>query len=301
MQLGEMACAAIIPKDGLCPFCESKGTPGKRSLKVINDSYELGKDSYGIGKVGKTISHPDGEDFDIFDEYVPKDEQGKSAVGNNAHHIIPGNASFAKAKSLHRWLAWKVSVSKAFYSKKEKALVHTVTRKFKEENQTTVWVNRMVTRETLSGSKKIVTTTNTMGNKVYGLVDYDINCYQNGVWLPSNNAVNGWSKLNPNWKQEYAKAAMLEHKFQFHDAHRMYSSSVLDELNEIAKKVEIRSEKCVRECENPEKDPMPAPKKLKAVLNKLSELIRDEKLKLIPGREVEEDWATSTLAIGFKI
>jgi hypothetical protein len=37
------------------------------------------------------------------------------------------------------------------------------------------------------------------------------------------------------------------------------------------------------------------------VLNKLSTLIRDKKLKLISGKEVELEWATSALAVGFKM
>ena len=42
-------------------------------------------------------------------------------------------------------------------------------------------------------------------------------------------------------------------------------------------------------------------KKLKAVLNRLSYLICEKKLKLKPGVAVEEEWATSPHAIGYKL
>ena len=44
-----------------------------------------------------------------------------------------------------------------------------------------------------------------------------------------------------------------------------------------------------------------APQKIKAVLNRLSYLICEEKLKLKPGVAVEEEWATSPHAVGYKL
>ncbi len=300
MELGELANVSMISfSDGPCPFCESKGDKKKPTLEVTNDSRKLGENTSGVGRIGKSITHPTGEELEIWEDYWRNDET--SAVANNAHHIIPGNAVFAKANELHKWMAWKVTVKKAWYSKTETKAVNTATTEKKDIGTVTVTTTRTVTHETLGGRKRIEREITTSGNKVYGLVEYDVNCSANGVWLPSNNAIYGWGKHSLRWQKAYAKAAMIAHGYQFHDAHPQYSDSVKSELLDIATKVEQSSEGCMAGCDDPDKDPIPAPQQLLAVLNKLSSLIRDKKLKLKPGKKVEPSWSTSSLATGFKL
>lgn len=156
-----------------------------------------------------------------------------------------------------------------------------------------------IANETATGNKRIEREKTTSGNKVYGLVDYNINSSANGIWLPSRNAVKDWS--NYPCKQEYAKRAMEEHEYQFHLTHPMYSNSVKNQLKQIVKKIENRSKSCIANCDDSETDPIPAPKRLKNVLCKLSELLEQKKLKLRSGKKIEDDWATSSLSEGFKL
>lgn len=198
---------------------------------------------------------------------------------------------------MHEWLADEVSVKKVRYSKDEiekPGKIETTVN----ENVTTVCKLVYIT-ESGSGRKETIKTT--AGNKVYSKVDYDINCASNGVWLPSSNAISGWGNLPDAWKKKYARLSMKKQGYQFHDAHKEYSKSVEKELKEIAKKIKARNDACLMGCEDPDKKPFAAPQKIKAVLNRLSYLICEEKLKLKPGVAVEEEWAISPHAVGYKL
>lgn len=301
-QLGEAAFASIISdNNGPCPFCESKEKPIKKPpLIVKNDSKVLGGNTAG-GRIGKVIVHPkppkDGPAFEIKAYYQKGANKDESCVGNNAHHIIPGNASFAEVPELHEWLAWKVTFQKIWYDKLEESDVGTSTTE--TDSISGVVTTHKIANETATGNKRIEREKTTSGNKVYGLVDYNINSSANGIWLPSRNAVKDWS--NYPCKQEYAKRAMEEHEYQFHLTHPMYSNSVKNQLKQIVKKIENRSKSCIANCDDSETDPIPAPKRLKNVLCKLSELLEQKKLKLRSGKKIEDDWATSSLSEGFKL
>ncbi len=307
-ELAEMAYVAIIKDDdGPCPFCESKEEKKELKLEVENDSRKLADAGItGMGKVGHSINVPllskDGSRLlYIVDGYFVRLDCStniiESKIAQNAHHIIPGNASFANAKGLHKWLAAEVAIKKVRYSKDETGTPGNVETKV--DGKVTTVCKLVHITEAGSGRKETVKTT--AEKHVYGIVNYDINGPFNGVWLPSSNAISGWSKLPDKWKKNYAHAAMKKHGYQFHDAHKEYSKSVSDELDKIEQKIRARNQACISACEEPDKKPVPAPKKLNAVLNKLSQLICEKKLKLKPGVKVKEEWATSPHAVGYKL
>lgn len=77
------------------------------------------------------------------------------------------------------------------------------------------------------------------GSHVKGDIGYDTNCAGNGLDLPSNKAIDGWSGQNPAVQLEYALAAMaVDHgKRQFHDSHKAYSEFVWNVLEKVAAKI----------------------------------------------------------------
>lgn len=75
-------------------------------------------------------------------------------------------------------------------------------------------------------------------------INYDVNNAENGIWLPSNNAMRG----NPDWKCDtvkitYANAAQPE-RGCFHDRHANYSRFVKKILNKIADKMGKQDSVC---------------------------------------------------------
>jgi hypothetical protein len=79
-----------------------------------------------------------------------------------------------------------------------------------------------------------------------GPIGYDINCRQNGVWLPGNYAVRkdtdfekNWGKFKDPFKNAYALAAMKKSgNLQLHDAHPAYNGNVKKTLVEVGKKLD---------------------------------------------------------------
>jgi hypothetical protein len=71
-----------------------------------------------------------------------------------------------------------------------------------------------------------------------GNIGYNVNSGPNGVWLPGNYAMRPWMVRSPEFQRQYAYAAMLEARAQFHDAHERYSEFVLNGLNKIHDKLE---------------------------------------------------------------
>lgn len=87
--------------------------------------------------------------------------------------------------------------------------------------------------------------------KAKGNIGYNVNNYENGVWLPGNYALRGKNGL-PKWggeaskyiaeggdPKQYAFAAIEKTRAQFHDAHEKYSDFVLDILDLLAEKLEM--------------------------------------------------------------
>jgi len=74
-----------------------------------------------------------------------------------------------------------------------------------------------------------------------GLVEYDIgynvNCYQNGIDLPSSNELRGnWTNRTEAFQNRYSFAAMDadSRTRQFHDSHKAYNDFVTNVLDKIA-------------------------------------------------------------------
>lgn len=89
-----------------------------------------------------------------------------------------------------------------------------------------------------------------------GPIGYNINCKQNGIWLPGNYAVRAGTKFGKNWgeygddfKNAYARAAMKKRNLQLHDAHPRYNQNVLDTLLDLGGKLdEKRGNAGPKEC-----------------------------------------------------
>jgi hypothetical protein len=113
-----------------------------------------------------------------------------------------------------------------------------------------------------------------------GGIGYNVNAKENGVWLPSNNALRGrWDKNKDQlaYQAEYAFLAINRTGHQFHDAHVPYNNFVIKLLNQLnvqmlnhLKVCELEPCKSHRDGEN-----LPyAPQQLKGALNGVSARLR---------------------------
>lgn len=113
-----------------------------------------------------------------------------------------------------------------------------------------------------------------------GPIGYDINCTQNGVWLPGNYAVRkdtdfkkNFSKFQDPFKNAYAQAAMEKSgDRQLHDAHPEYNSNVLSTLADVATKLDaqFKDRSTCPICKNKLQDANRPPYGLVGRLNELS-------------------------------
>ena len=72
-------------------------------------------------------------------------------------------------------------------------------------------------------------------------IGYNVNCYENGIDLPSSNAMRGnWTGQLPDFQKAYAFAAMDADavRRQFHDSHKAYSDFAVKVLDKIAAKLD---------------------------------------------------------------
>ena len=78
------------------------------------------------------------------------------------------------------------------------------------------------------------------GNHICADIGYDVNAATNGVDLPGHSAASGWS--GESFQTRYAFNAMVcdTKKRQFHDRHAAYSDFVVNVLNKIASKLQVR-------------------------------------------------------------
>lgn len=137
-----------------------------------------------------------------------------------------------------------------------------------------------------------------------GNIGYDVNNYENGVWLVGNyalrgkNGLPGWgpkgssfstkTKINP---YEYAKAAITKGKCQFHDAHSKYNTKVLKALDLIAEKYELTQDVW---CEHAKKPDKPEDQQLFMLVNRLNTTSRRLKAMLTkPSKKWKKDLFTS--------
>lgn len=303
-QLGEQVLiAAIADLKGECPFCvEKSDDKSKPTLEVSNDSEQLGdnlRDPLYFERVLPQVG-PRSKRPVVKSDYESDSGEAKAYVAFNAHHVIPGNASFAKVEDLHRWLAWEVKVEKRWFKELKPRRKATGTRRYgTTADGTEHRLVRLVDERTKSGAwmRDIKTTS---GNQVYGIANYDINCEANGLWLPSNNAIENWSSMTPQFQRAYAKRAMVGSGRQFHDAHPTYSKSVRLQLKNMEIKASSLAQQCVQHPKSDTK-PWPALGRLVDALNRLSKEIARTKLTLRQGIAVQKDWATSRFAVGFRL
>jgi hypothetical protein len=157
------------------------------------------------------------------------------------------------------------------------------------------------------------TVTKTISGKVKGKINYNINHYKNGVWLPAHSAVPEWGLLkgkDPDFPENYACEAIREssksggNKRQFHDAHGDYSVKVLGILARLSKEMKNREKKCLSgDCDGSNKgkknDPLPAPQQLVVALDKISREL--EKLLVGKPSDWAHPWITSKLSISNKV
>lgn len=113
-----------------------------------------------------------------------------------------------------------------------------------------------------------------------GNIGYDVNNYENGVWLVGNYALRGKDGL-PGWgpkgssfaaktkidPYEYVKAAIDKTNCQFHDAHSKYNNKVMEALDLIAKKYELTQDVW---CEHAKKPDKPEDQQLFMLVNRLN-------------------------------
>jgi hypothetical protein len=294
MELGEQVANAVLGKN-VCTFCDQEKSEGKDEAIAIpehtsedtsdpdaadDDDCMLCNDA---GLLAKALGR---QPFKAIDGPVGAPlkkgywEGNKSRFCGNAHHLIPGNASLAKCTCVLKWMAKKVTVTKVRYTAKAPAWVGVQAPNWIGA-RTTSPAPGVVETTTVSmmtkGAK--VETSKVVQGRVTGKVVYDLNAATNGVWLPSNNAVDGWRKnTSPEFKSRYARLAMSssEPPRQFHDAHPAYSDEVIKQLGCIEFAIRQRADACKANAHGTAdaNGVLPAPQKLPAVLNRLATELR---------------------------
>lgn len=144
-------------------------------------------------------------------------------------------------------------------------------------------------------------------------IGYVVNGAQNGVWLPSNNAVAGWGDLTVTrsdgvaklrseqdvsgffLQRDYAFVAMEISQAQFHDTHLDYNEFLIKCLNKLFLKCWVGTKACDK-CKAEEK--MPPPYALISRLNAISDRMR--KHLLFPYQTWRAPVNTSAWALDFQ-
>lgn len=115
---------------------------------------------------------------------------------------------------------------------------------------------------------------------VRGNIEYDVNCYENGIDLPSSNAFRGnWTAeagRTANFQRNYAFAAMQAdtRTRQFHDAHKAYSAFATKVMNKVSSKLDERPAREMgcddEDCQAGKKRPFAPPIGLRARIHAVS-------------------------------
>jgi hypothetical protein len=321
--IGELVSLAMseLPKED-CPFCTSEKSKKKETLKIeehtcsdsrkkdsaddrkytlVNDSGKLTTNilpkphwlvKLRMPKMYSVIIRRNEKNEYFFKRYKKNSRYYlESFICPNAHHIIPGNDALARAKPLIKWMAHKVEWYRVRYLKGADGLTQELKYALKSEK-------RKTDKEKIDVDETAITTytitkkgnpkkeqTRVISGKVTGKVTYDVNNSQNGVWLPANNAVLKWSKIESKLQKAYASGAIMatslsEKKHQFHDAHRPYSAEVKKGLLSIAKELSAIAISCIADESHDSKNgkDLPAPQCLVNVLNRYSTEIKNRKL-----------------------
>jgi hypothetical protein len=300
MELGETIALLVAQEfeEGDCPFCASDAErqDDEPPVELVNNSTTLGINSGP--KPTTKMFHPIAKnDYEIFEDCSPT--QKMSRITPNAHHVIPGNESLARAPELMRWLAGNVSIKKEETGKTKLKKVKKIVRKLPEslspderikkwnsivsevlprrtivesENGVNVWC----ARESTKGTLKIDKYSKPVKDKhVFGKVKFDINERINNIWLPSSNAVSDWSKVKKkkawhmhqdpekdspiSFAEAYAYNAMEAYGVQFHDRHKDYSDAVRQQLLKIDIKLSDLAKACHSHDDSSSKEGEPYP------------------------------------------
>lgn len=143
-----------------------------------------------------------------------------------------------------------------------------------------------------------------------GNIGYNINNYENGVWLAGNYALRGkkgmpkWGKEGADFQKdtdlppyEYAKRAIQKTKTQFHDAHEPYSELVIKTLDLIAEKFDTTQDVWCTESSKKKDD---TPPQLPMLVMRLNTISRRLKAKLInPSKAWSKEVYTSRFSQQF--
>jgi hypothetical protein len=314
-----VALGFLVEGDVPCPFCVSESDNQSVTKVMTNDSRELAQNLGGMPTNTMRLKG----DYEVVEKYFITDEI--SQLGLNAHHVIPGNASLGECPEILQWMAGTTTIKKKIYDKpinakvksiKNAALKDQLRAKLvseKAEYQNTVLYgdpDMLVTFSTVPGRAAIHRDKTVSENLVKGEITYDINDSRNGVWLPSNNAIVGWSDMassefkaidfngkNRSFHEAYAYNSMFITQKQFHDAHENYSAEVVFKLRQIASQLNKLGNDCLMHQNTPsEKNSYPAPERLTGALYILARHIISEKLDLKTACQPSSPWITSRLS-----
>jgi len=133
-------------------------------------------------------------------------------------------------------------------------------------------------------------------------IGYNINSANNGVWLPGNYAIRGaehrpsqttWSEEDKEFQKAYAFLAMVETKRQFHDAHKNYSKTIKDALNELEELMEDMAQDGCPMCGKGDEEvdpPYHLNSRLNAISNFLSRRLQGNPLKWKDDYLTSDNW-----------
>lgn len=317
MNIGE-AVAVLTDSPSKCPFCDSTASSKFEEKKMKSDSTKLATNMKGMPD--KNTKNPDAEEkYYIFNTYWVNNDS--SRISLNAHHIIPGNASLASCPEILKWMAGTVSSEKIFYDKEIDAVVKKEVDKSKHDEKRSELVQEKAkkysvdkhpdikrTFSTEDGKSGITRARTVKKNLVTGQVNYEVNDPQNGVWLPSNNAISKWSEVKTikaknqdGIKDDFNKAYAYNTKkatgMQFHDAHSEYSEAVIDLLIAFEAKLQTLAKSCEDHTSPSKKGgPYPAPARLEFALYKLAKSL-ENKLDFKKTKKPKKPWYTSKLSL----
>lgn len=319
-EIGE-AVAVLMGTDD-CPFCSSQTSEQKNeTLTLENNSSKL---ATNLGRCEHVIDNPEplpGESYLIFTKYWISQEESKVCM--NAHHILPGNASLAKCPAILKWLAGTTIIQKKFYDQEITKQAKEVSAVEEDETRADLIKEKYpdycligdpgmtVAFSSEAGRKAVYREKKVEAKHVTGCVDFDINHRNNGIWLPSNNAIAHWAETKNKQATDfwgdtgpfaecYALVCMDKTGVQFHDAHPDYSDAVVQKLKEFDVEVTRLANACIKH-ENSQAranngKPFPAPKNLGKALYKLAQEL-SKRLVFDEGGAPARPWVTSELAL----
>ncbi len=140
-----------------------------------------------------------------------------------------------------------------------------------------------------------------LDGKKKGNIGYNVNAAENGVWLPGNYAIDGWSGKLDSFKEQYAQSAIERWRAQFHDAHEAYSEFVLEALAKVYEKIEnvycVACPQAREQKKKPSPEERPPLRALVARLNTISARMR--RMLVAPTMNWKKNIYTSSRSLRF--